>query len=80
MRDELLSSVGAQDMDTSGYQESDLDDVDCYWENDQLNVVTVFRPGMGAPFFNDFEMGLLAENRILIDDGKTRRTVLLQQH
>ena len=30
MRDELLSSVGAQDMDTSGYQVSDLDYVEFY--------------------------------------------------
>ena len=34
MRDEVLSSVGAQDMDTSGYHVSDLDDVDFYWEID----------------------------------------------
>ena len=33
MRDEVLSSVGAWDMDTSGYQVSaDLDDVEFYWE------------------------------------------------
>ena len=30
MRDKVLSSVGAQDMDTSGYQVSDLDAVDFY--------------------------------------------------
>ena len=31
MRDEVFSSVGAQDMDTSGYQVSaDLDDVEFY--------------------------------------------------
>ena len=28
MRDEVLASVGAQDMDKSGYQVSDLDDVE----------------------------------------------------
>ena len=32
MRDEVISSVGAQDMDTSGYRLSDLDDVEFYWE------------------------------------------------
>ena len=36
MRDEVLSSVGAQDMETSGYQVSELDDVEFHWENDQL--------------------------------------------
>ena len=32
MRDEVLSSVGAQDKDASGYQVSDMDDVESYWE------------------------------------------------
>ena len=43
MRDEVLSNVGAQDMDTSGYQVSDLDDIELYWENDQLDVEAVFK-------------------------------------
>ena len=42
MRDQVLSSVVAQDMDTSGYQVSDLDDVEFYWGNDQLDVDAVF--------------------------------------
>ena len=72
LRDEVLSSVGAQDIDTSGYQVSaDMDDVEFYWENDQLDVDADFRPGIDAPFppssFNDFEMGSMAENSILID-------------
>ena len=46
IRNEVLSIVGAQDMDTSGYQVSDLDDADFYWENDQLDVDAVFRPGI----------------------------------
>ena len=60
MRDEVLSSVGAQDMDTSGYQVSDLDDAEFHWENDQLDVNAVFRPGIDTSFspstFNDYEM------------------------
>ena len=51
MRDEVLSGVGPQDMDTSGYQVSDLDDVESYWENDQLDADAVFRPGIDTPFF-----------------------------
>ena len=50
MRDEVLSGVGPQDMDTSGYQVSDLDDVESYWENDQLDADAVFRPGIDTPF------------------------------
>ena len=72
MRDEVLSSVGAQDMDRSGYQVSaDLDDVESNWESDQLDVDAVFRPGIDTPFsptaFDDLETGRSAEDRILID-------------
>ena len=51
MRDEVLSSVGAQEgLDTSGYQVSaHLDDVEFYWENDQLDVDAVFRPVIVGP-------------------------------
>ena len=31
MRDEILSSVGAQDLDTSRYQVSDLEDIEFNW-------------------------------------------------
>ena len=33
MRDEVLTSVGAQDLDTSSYQKSDLEDIEFNWEN-----------------------------------------------
>ena len=37
LRYEVLSSVGAHDMDTSGYQVSaGVDDFEFHWENDQL--------------------------------------------
>ena len=76
MRDEVISSVGAQDMDTSGYQVSDMDDVEFYWENDQLDVDPVFRPGIDTPFsqkaFDDWEMGGSAENPILLDEEEDK--------
>ena len=78
MRDEVLSSVGAQAMDTSGYQVSDVDDVEFYWESDQLDVDAdaVFRPGNDASVslstFNDFEMGSMPENPILIDEEQDK--------
>ena len=72
MRDEVLSSVGAQNMDTRGYQVSDPDDVEFYWGNDQLDVDALYRPGIGTSFspstFNDFEMGSVAGNPNLIDE------------
>ena len=61
MRDEVLSSVGAQDLDTSSYQVSDLEDIEFNWENSQLDMDSVFRPGIDNPFsptvFDDLLMG-----------------------
>ena len=67
MRDEVFPNVGAQDMDTNGCQVSaDLDDVELYWENDQLDVDAVFRPGIDTPVSPtasaDLEMRGSAEN------------------
>ena len=74
MRDVVLSSVRAQHMDTSGYQVSNLEDI--HWEDPDLNFDAVFRPGINTHFtpstFNDFEMGLMAENRILIDEEQNK--------
>ena len=50
VRDEVLSSVSGQDMDTGEYQVSELDDIDFCWENYQLFVDAVFRPGIGTFF------------------------------
>ena len=78
MRDEVLSSVGEQDMDTGGYQVSaaDLSDIELYWEKDQLDVDAVFRVGIDTPFsptaFDDLEMGGSAENPILLDEEEDK--------
>ena len=78
MRDEVFSRVGAQeDLDTSGYQVSaDLDDVEFYWENDQLDLDAVFRPCIGTPFsltaFDDLEIGGSAENPIQLDEDEDK--------
>ena len=72
MRDEVLSSVGAQDLDTSSYQVSDLEDIEFNWENSQLDLDSVFRPGIETPFsptvFDDLLMGDgSVENPIVLD-------------
>ena len=41
MRDEVLSTVEAQDLDTSSYQVSDLEDIEFNWENSQLDIDAV---------------------------------------
>ena len=38
-------------MDTSGFQVSDLDDVEIYWEDDQLDVDAAFTPGINTVFY-----------------------------
>ena len=72
MRDEVLSSVGAQDLDTSDYQLSDLEDIEFNWENSQLDMDAVFTPGLGSPFspitFKDSSREGSAENPIVLDE------------
>ena len=78
MRVEVLSSVGAQEgLDTSGCQVSaDLDDVEFFWENDQLDVGAVFRPGIDTRFsptaLDDLEIGGSAGNPILLDEEEDK--------
>ena len=72
MRDEALSSVGAQDLDTSSYQVSDLEGIEFNWEISQLDMDTVFRPSIDTPFspttFDDLLMGDgSVENPIVLD-------------
>ena len=79
LRDEVLSSECAQEgLDTSGYQVSaDLDDVDFYRKNDQLDPDAVFGPEIDTPIsltpFDDLEMGGSAENPILLDEEEDKR-------
>ena len=75
MRDEVLSSVGAQHLNTSSYQVSDLEDIEFNWENSELDAV--FRPGIDTPFspttFDDLSMeGSSAENPIVLDEEEDK--------
>ena len=77
MRDDVLSSVGAQDLDTSSYQVCDLEDIEFNWENPQLEMDAVFRPGIDTPFspttFDDFLMGDgSVENPIVLDEEEDK--------
>ena len=76
LRDEVLSSVGSQEMDTIGYEVSaDLDDVEFYWEIDQPAVDAVFRPRIDTRFHQQHLMTWRWEvqqkdskNSILLDE------------
>ena len=77
MRDEVLSSVGAQDLDTSSYQVSELEHIEFNWENSQLDMDAVFRPGIDTPFspttFDDLSMGDgSVENPIVLDEEEDK--------
>ena len=50
MREEVLSSVGAQNTDTSGYELSDLEDIEFSWEDPAVDMDSVYRLGIGTPF------------------------------
>ena len=77
MREEVLSSVGAQDTDTSGYELSDLEDIEFSWEDPAVDMDSVCRPGIDTPFspsiFDDFQMeGSTATNPIIVDDEEDK--------
>ena len=77
MREEVLSSVGAQDTDTSGYELSDLENIEFSWEDPAVDMDSVYRPGIDTPFspsiFDDFQMeGSSAANPILVDDEEDK--------
>ena len=91
MRDEVLSSVGAQYLDTSSYQLTDLEDIEFNSENSQLDMDAAFRPGIDTPFspttFDDLSMEGSVEYPIVLDEeedktrqDKTRRMLLFHQH
>ena len=76
MRDEVLSSVGAQDLDTSSYQVSDFEDIEFNWENPQLDMDAVFRLVLDTPFsptsFDDLSMEVSVENPIVLDEEEDK--------
>ena len=76
-RDEVLSSVGAQDLDTSSHQVSDLEDIEFNWENSHLDMDAVFRPGIDNPFSPTTIDDLLmcdgsVENPIVLDEEEDK--------
>ena len=85
LRDEVLSSVSAQDLDTSSYQVSELEDIEFNWENSQLDMDAVFRPGKTPPFLQlqltIFRWRIQLKTPLCWTKRKTRRMLLLlQQH
>ena len=76
MRDDVHSSVWAQDLDTSSYQVSDLQNTEFNRENSQMDMDAVFRPGIDTPFspttFDDFSMEGSVGNPIVLDEEEDK--------
>ena len=77
MRKEVLSTVGAQDTDTMGYELSDLEDIEFSWEDPAVDMDSVHRPGIDTPFspsiFDDLQMEVsTAANPIKVDDEEDK--------
>ena len=74
--EEVLSSVGAQDLETHSYQVSDLEVIQFDWEIDQLDLNAVFRRGIDIPFsptpFVDLSMEGSVENPIVLDEEEDK--------
>ena len=49
-QDEVLSKVGSQDMDTSWYQVSAVEDIMFHWDDPDLNKDAFLSPGIDFPF------------------------------
>ena len=77
MTEEVLSSVGAQYLDTSSDQVSDVEDIEFNWEDSQLDMDAVFRPGIDTSFspttFDDLMMGDGSDkNPIVLDEEEDK--------
>ena len=62
----------AQDLDTSSYQLTDLEDIEFNLENSRLEMDAVFRPGIDTPFsqtiFDGLSMEGSIENPIMLEE------------
>ena len=76
MRDEVLSSVGAQDLDTSSYQVTHREDIEFNWEISQLAMDAVVRPRIDTPFsattFDNLSMEGSDENPLALDEEEDK--------
>ena len=60
-------------MDTSSYQVSDLEDIVFNWENSQLDMVAVFRPGI------DTFLSPTTFDGLLMGDGSVENPIVLDE-
>ena len=72
---------GAQDLDTSSYQLTDLEDIEFNWENSQMEMDAAFRPGIDTPFSpttcDDLSKEGSVENPIVLDEEEDKENAPL---
>ena len=77
MREEVFSWAGAQEKVISGYEFSDMDDIEFFWENPQLEVGVVFKSRFHSPLpvktFGCLEIRGFLENAIILDSEEDKR-------
>ena len=73
---EVPDRAGAQDMDNCGYDLSDLDYIELFWEKPLVEMGTVFALGIDTLFsptaFDGLETGRSSENRMLLDEEEDK--------
>ena len=84
MREEVLSSVGAQDTDNRGYELSNLEDIEFSSDDPAVKMDSVYRLRIDTPtspsIFDNFQMETsTAANPIIVDYDETRSIQLQQQ-
>ena len=76
MIDEVLSIVGAQDLDTSSYQVTYLKDIEFNWENSQMAMDAVVRPSIDTLFsqttIDNLSMEGSVENPLVLDEEEDK--------
>ena len=76
LREEVFSSVGAQDTDTRGHELSDLEDIEFSWEDPALGMDSVYRPGFDTLFspsiLDNFQIRSTAANPIIVGDEEDK--------
>ena len=81
-REEVLAIAGAQQMATSRYELSELEEIEFFYGNRQVELDAVFRPGIDSPLsptaFNDSERGEKGscENPFVLDEKEEKDSSL----
>ena len=75
MQDEVRAIVGDEDV-SGDFVPSDLDNVQFHWENPNIDMDAVYRPGIDTPFppslFENFNVAGSADYPIEIDDEQEK--------